>query len=398
MVEIRKRIRRLAGRQGSQTHLPSGTVSKLGLEVDIAYCEDVVGNYPNANYLLIERSRRLSVGTISGQATAFPTYRYSNYPYFSQDDFSHILGLTSPISDTEAVTKAAARTNPSRPTVSMPVFIGEILAELPKSLYESMGDAVRRHPKFAKNTNARSLIQQFRQLPERERRRRAQSRNATVEFNFGIDLFLHDLAQLFKFGEDVENRIKELKALHSPRGEHRRWTVWSGDTQQSLGEREVWSLEGTVRVDVTKTTTVRHWASANWRAQTDSVPSDSTMADQAKLAVHGWNLSVSDVYELMPWSWFIDYFANIGDFLQATRNSVGAIPDNTCSMIQTTTYVTHRVVSAASHWTVTPAKLEFVTKTRNPTNIGITATLPFLGAKQLVTLSSIVLNRSGRVS
>jgi hypothetical protein len=56
---------------------------------------------------------------------------------------------------------------------------------------------------------------------------------------------------------------------------------------------------------------------------------------EARRAVYGLSFDLVSAYNLMPWSWLIDYFSSTGDFLEATRNVVGASPGNTNIMVHT---------------------------------------------------------------
>lgn len=359
MIEVRKRRQTQSAIQGSQTHISTGTVVPGGL-FNQSYIEDVVGNPNGANPLFIEKRVYVRPGVLNGQASAFPVFRYHNYPYFSQGDFSHLPAATTPPTNSFAVTKAAADSNPSKPTVSVPVFLAQ-LKEIPKSLKE-VGDA--------------------------------KVSNSAVAHNFGWAQLYQDVANMFNFTDQVNKRVKQLTAAHGHSGARGHEVIWGDHAAQFISGLTVWSLEAYIVVNDWKTTTRQMWASVRWVADSPGlVPADQIL-NQARLAVHGWRLAPADLWELIPWSWFVDYFVNVSDYLEATQNSLGIHPERGCVMLETLTTHRHEPDSdPGPNFTYTPAAYSYVTKERTPTSLSLEVnTVPFLGPKQLVTLSSIVHN------
>lgn len=361
MIQIRKRRRTLSAIQGYQTHIPTGAKFPSAL-LNQFYIEDVAGNYDAANFLFAEQRIHVRPGILNGKATAFPVYEYLNYPYLSQGDFSHLPSATIPPSNAFAVTKVAADTNPSKPTVSVPVFLAQ-LKELPKALKE-FGDG-------------KGLI--------------LNPKNSAVSHNFGWDQLYRDVGNMFRFTDQVNRRVKQLTAAHGLGGARGREVIWSDTNQLVQSGLTVWSLEAFLTMKDIKTTTRKMWASVRWVADSPGLPPADQILSQARLAVHGWRIAPADVWELIPWSWFVDYFANVGDYLEATQNSLGIHQERGCVMLETLTTHRHETEGGpGAGFTASPAEYAYVTKERTPTSLSLDVySVPFLGPKQLVTLSSI---------
>jgi hypothetical protein len=123
---------------------------------------------------------------------------------------------------------------------------------------------------------------------------------------------------------------------------------------------------------------------------------DGDLAAQARRLVHGWDGSsgslASTIWELLPWSWAADYFFNLGDYLNSQRNGAGAIAQLGCVMAHSVTRQSQRVTSAVTFPGTITARggwFTYETKSRVLATAGLSTRVPFLSARQLVTLSSI---------
>jgi len=330
--------------------------------------EDTVGYLHQDNYFDTEIRWSRVVGTVSGKPPTDPVFLLIDFPYGSQFNWAHIP-RTSPTSDEDAVAEAAARTNPSRAVTSMPSFLGE-LKDLPFKIF-TKGMQIKADHKQGSN----------------------RSPNSVVGFNFAFAPLIRDLFNMFQFQERVNERVVELTALHSKGGLKRRWDIDGETLRERFDNVTVWSVEGAdVVVSILKTTRWRSWATIGWLPDVpDLLLSQADLREQAKFTVHGWNLSLVDVWELLPWSWFADYFGNVGNYLAANRNAVNAHVASACVMTSAASWTQH-VVTTQTPWLSTTAAQEFYeTKHRTP-NVPVElnlATSPFLGQRQLLTLASI---------
>jgi hypothetical protein len=86
----------------------------------------------------------------------------------------------------------------------------------------------------------------------------------------------------------------------------------------------------------------------------------------------------------------LDYFLNLGDYLDGHRNGVGAMAKVGCVMTHRKTVWKQKVtISAPASVRPSPGWYTYEQKFRVLASAGLTATVPFLSGRQLVTLSSI---------
>lgn len=374
MVTIRKRNKASIANVGMLKYRREpGEPTITSYEYDRGHCEDVLGNRNGANYFYSDQYHYHNVGNFSGTVEFFPVYTFTNWPYFIQLGDSGSVGhegaQTTPPSITEAITSVASRTNPSKPEVSLPVFIAQ-LKELPKSLRDvgltKIGKKGRRD------------------LPN----------NQAVGFNFGWDLLFKDLFTMLDFTSQVDARVKQLNAAHSRSGSRGHKGVWNENHMAEYDNVQVWSADVSIYIDRRSYNDRSMWGSIRWIGDHVDAPSASDTLQTARYAVHGWRLAPADAWELVPWSWLIDYFANIGDYLEATQNSVGVHGERGCVMTMTRSHFIDRIRSVSSNRiTVVPMSLTRITRERVPADPGLSFRgKPLLGPKQLVTLSSIIAN------
>nr|URG16495.1 MAG: maturation protein [Leviviridae sp.] len=375
-VGVRRRSRSYSAGRGTRRLLSNGQLVGESSPTNREYMEDTTGFRDRANYLYQEKRLHNTIGTISGSDNL--VYTYEGYPYLNQYDFSHLPPSSTAPSLDEVITEVVANTNPSKPKVSVPTFAIEAIRELPDMLYHAGSTLLHSR---AKN---------------RSRRRSSElDENSAVAFNFGWDQVLRDVGSMFHFTEQVNKRVEQLTAARGAEGKTTGYTVWDDSSIATFSNVTVWSTVGFLKVDITKRTTRRRWASVHWSGDQPGFRTDaaSILAD-ARRIVHGWRVSPADVWNLLPWSWFVDYFVNVGDYLEANGNSLGISPTQMCVMTETRTIVSHKVVERAGWMKAVPAEYELLTRERTPRVPTLSfRNVPLLGPKQLVTLSSIIRNR-----
>jgi hypothetical protein len=109
----------------------------------------------------------------------------------------------------------------------------------------------------------------------------------------------------------------------------------------------------------------------------------------------------SAAWELLPWSWFADYFGNVGQTLTASSNHVGTQPPKGCIMSYYN--VTHTFPSKAGgtgnyRWSISSGRKVDEIKRRTVFS-GVELPhfrLPILGGRQLSILGSIFATRAIR--
>jgi len=275
----------------------------------------------------------------------------------------------------ERATKLLANTNPSRPYVDLPIAIVE-LRDLP-SLLKQEGS-------FIKELAASNL-----------------------KYRFGAGPLISDLANLMGFGDAVRTRTRELTKLFQS-GIRRKRMLASGILHE--GPIPV-TLSGTSTVEpkgmAEKITMYKSWGFVEWFPNHKGVPSPDKMHALARKAVFGLTVDFSTAWELIPWSWLVDYFGNIGDFFEATRNIVGQHHGPVEIM---TEWKMHAKLSATEAKTpigqapgrsyrCSEGQVKATWKQRRKvTGASLSASLPFLSAGQVSILGSIGVTRRSRAT
>lgn len=268
-----------------------------------------------------------------------------------------------------------ARTNPSRASVLLPAAIFE-LKDLP--------DMIRQAGRFLKTARRDwpSLVR-----PGKETRDLA---SANLALQFGWAPLVSDLVKMAKFQSSVDKRRKEIEANTSSGGYRRRITLGTS-TLSISGSRAV--NFGNYRnffVPYTGKSTSKQWAVVKWQPTSPGTSILPKSDNELRRLLAGLTLSQAliNAWEVLPWSWLIDYFTNIGDVLQAGNNHY-AKPLSGSVMTTITTEVSHATFDQGDD-RLSAGTVTIVRKVRAPLGaITLQATIPTLGVGQLSILSSL---------
>lgn len=330
-----------------------------------AACDDVIGDYGNDHTLNISRVRRSdsvwngvspdgNIIAINMPCQIIPP----QYPNFPSLDI------------TELSTKLAARTNPSRATVMLPVFIFE-LRDLPR-LVQLAG---------------RSVLGKL--------------ASANLSWQFGWKPLIGDLTKLLNFQSMTMRRVKELERLQSKSGLRRRVTLQKDAKKDVIGVQtiESFGISSTARVVDWHTREV--WGTIRWRPNVGAMPQTDeerySLARRISLGLHHGSIT-AQIWEAIPWSWLIDWFANVQDFIEAQDNSIAHISGPTNIMSRTRSTRSYEILTkndwvqiSSSPWMSRDQKERFLGVAPS-----LTASLPFLSGGQLSILGSLATLRLGR--
>lgn len=211
------------------------------------------------------------------------------------------------------------RFQPVRSQAGMGQFVAEI-RDLPRTL---MGTA-----------------QIFRQLYRTFLKRRFHPRqkwtkavaNEWVNTQFGWAPFIRDLRDFYEATTSMEKRVADLKR-NNKQWVKRGGTVHTSDETEVITENENLSVippqslkwyansskQGHLRV--TRRTRERVWFSARFRYWIPTLES-SPWDLRSKAIIYGAIPSPELVWELIPWSWLIDWCSNVGDVIANISNSL----------------------------------------------------------------------------
>lgn len=303
----------------------------------VEQCADEVGQKDSDNGLSIDRIiRQVSPinGLFPGNLPPGSNRQYSNWwPPAVTEAIAHLA--LSPPSLNSAVTTLMARTNPGRRHVSATVAIGE-LRDLPK-LVRQGGDLYTRYFRSGRT-------------PRDRRRLDAGLRGANdgagiyLAYQFGIAPMISDLRKLLDFQAVQERRAQELRRLYSGKGLKRRFTIYR-DTVTNQSSVTLSSLANVIVAgQKTTITTGVMWGTIRWQPTTPPPPSFRSSEGQARLArqvAYGTNgHNFSDAWNLVPWTWLIDWFSDTGTWVEAhTNRNLPAKPAGINIMYHRTTTV-----------------------------------------------------------
>lgn len=287
-------------------------------------CEDTIGNKPLANALdiLIERhseftlnGRYYSGSTLLTEMTDLPCYGgfvsppepWIEYPKPTSLELSNYAW------------KILARTNPNVEHVSVPTFIGE-LRDFPMLFKVRGQNAIQR------------------------------AAGGYVNYQFGWRPMLSDLRKMLKFQREVEERLRYFRNLRNGRWISRRCFLESEKQETDPSSPLIInSDQGLVYATHTTTYSKHVWGSCQYSlAPGQTLPPEGSW-DEHKLAwrlstgVTGWG-GVKTLWNLLPWSWFADWFINLNDLIDATNNTIPMTHRNLCVM---------RTISAKKNWSIT---------------------------------------------
>lgn len=237
---------------------------------------------------------------------------------------------------------------------------------------------------------------------------------------FGWKPFVNDLRKMYNLQHTIDKRMAQI-IRENGRSIHRKATI-ENDTSSSssttqyafpfggcTGAPPNWRSGGSSRTITTKIER-RKWFVGRYQYYIPDVGS-SQWDRRARLALFGALPTPAVIWEVLPWSWLIDWFSNVGDII--SNASTNAVDNLTCqysfimaSEKTTTTY------SHSYHWTgihaggFNPSSIEggngnvsstFISETKarngggNP--FGLNVTLPSLSAYQLGILAALGISR-----
>lgn len=205
----------------------------------------------------------------------------------------------------ELTAKLLSNSNPFRYTISVPVMILELMEAA--SLL-----------KLAAN-NFFSLLG-----------------SAHLNLTFGWEATIGDIRTLASITKSIENRIKEFNDIVEKGGSRRRvYLTSSGETTPEYTQSIYSSGMGEWSGKVVTSYKTKVWGSVRW------VPNRANPIDFSQLSDFNEAMKVvldlrvpdaSTIWEAIPFSWLVDYFANIGDTLQAIEDTDKVLPTDVCIM------------------------------------------------------------------
>jgi hypothetical protein len=339
------------------------------------FARDSVG--PEDDYPLDFDNQEYSGGLMNQEYAGYFSSWFVNWvPEILRAGFnlSHLSTSSDLIVDPDYATQAVARTNPSRPYVDLPTEILQ-LHELSQIL----------HPR----TNP-SITNQL--------------GNQYLMTSFGVMPVGSAIARLIDSHRVINDRVKEIRKLVAT-GIRR--TVQLDLT--SAEDNPYWYID-TAHSTAGGTFNVRtlcevrshvRWGLYPTAFQGHETPAqiDAQIRLWARQAVRGETIDLSTVWQLTPWTWLLDWFLGVGDYLKSQRNIVPALLKEVVVMRHRKTWATYPGITyepggGAKTMHIQPIRMVRESKSRRfsfPSPL--TAHIPLIGAREGSVLASLAATR-----
>ncbi|UJQ85193.1 MAG: putative maturation protein [Koroslivirus faecicola] len=311
--------------------IPAGLSPSSDFFLYKEHCEDVVTSPGQEHTLLIDKIERFydPIGGNSKNSPTDATYTVYDgkwmYEYQQPDSHCNHLSVPGLPSNSAAVIQMLSVSNPSKPEVDIPLFLYE-LREIPE-LLQYYARFWKKHIELGRNNSVPDDLLEV--------------GNILLSYHFGIKPLIGDIQKMLDFQSHVAAKEKVLKALTARGGIHSRVKVGSGVSSEMT--TPVLNAEGGIVIlgSVGKITTAQMWATTRWTPD-PARPLPTTpegITDLARRAAFGLDASLDSIYNAVPWSWLLDWFGNLGDYVSTSRNTIPAKHSTPCVMKMTTTSV-----------------------------------------------------------
>lgn len=291
-----------------------------------------------------------------------------------RDPFLRMEFARTPIPSGTLAAMAVANANPNRPDIDLPVSIAE-LRELPSLLKDVTGLLA------GKLTPARAPAK------------------ANLAVQFGVLPLVSDIGKLFKFAQLVNARETYLRELSRGKKRLRRNLTkesWTGVTSPLVAFNSTSDNTGTTKCIVTGKMNRTYWYTMS--AGLLDIPTEreiKSLAPELVLGVH--SITAEMLWNLVPWTWLIDWFSDTGTLLGAYRGGLRWRYSRLNVMYQTEYDMVAKFTTVRNGFTVTPTQPQgrAVTKVRIQPTVSIFPTwrIPYLTGRQLSILSSLAILR-----
>nr|QDH89626.1 MAG: hypothetical protein H2RhizoLitter492048_000003 [Leviviridae sp.] len=330
----------------------------------VSKCSDIVGEGDNAPFRVDHFESE--GGVINKPYTGFFGSWFNNYTCdYVQGLYNAIDHLDcGTMSTAEAASRGAARSNPSKPATD----VGSDLAQLGEltTILKNVGDA---HILRAVG-------------------------NANLAWQFGLRPVVSDVIGLIQSQGAIARRAALLAKAQREGGFRKTVVVDAGSTEAVRSTfLQTW---GTFLLR-----DVKWWTGETVKVHTRWVPDGSydhllqndELYALARQSIQGVTFGGVEAWDLIPWSWLIDYFTNVGEMIAAHNNVVGLVLNDVSVMRHTVTKLSCDAV-AFDDVTMSSFTAKYETKRRNTSFIEPSlSSASFLNSAQVGILASIASTR-----
>lgn len=345
-------------------------------------CNDFVGP-GDCNAFSVTRQDRLQATRLNWVGENQNEFENFVADYWVQSwPFGH-LHVTSLKSNLVYAAQAAARTNPSRPYVDLPVSLLE-LGDVTQLIRDSGRRIIRNQRQLRAVEESGNFFQE--------------AGRHNIRYQFGIAPLVSDLWKLTRFRAAFKQRVTEVKRLQGPKGLRRTLAIDSGCNTSYRPGITIQSNLRLVHQDQQLHSKEDVRAHVRWRAsgfQGRLPPDDPAMEWRIRRALLGLTVDSSTLWEAMPWSWLIDWGSTVGDYFKANRNIIPAsLVGVWIHRHRSTEYYMRGTKFAGGAGTMSTGIAHIDLKSRSAsTPVAPVAHFPFLSGKQVGILASLAVTR-----
>lgn len=327
-------------------------------------CIDIAGS-PKVDHPLSITMRRTDIVPYNGvSSSSTDPSRMEFVEYYPENDAMwnpQPMDFTWSKSDGELATELLARTNPNKYSMNGPVSLLE-LRELPL-LLKRQGD---------------NIIEN--------------AAGGYLSWQFGWKPLISDVKKLLDFNGLVDKKVKELNKMYQRGGVSRR--IKFGALSDYKSESFLsYSWQGKQGYHTMNTYgSMKKWGTVRWRPTSLPPSNPAGIRRQAIRIVYGLELSASNIWEAIPWSWLVDWFSNVGTYYSTFNNIVPVEHSAPLIMTHSLTnrhFVPHNSIGITGGGGTSTVE----TKSRSLTSPTLSAGIPFLTGRQLSILGSLAILR-----
>jgi hypothetical protein len=176
-----------------------------------------------------------------------------------------------------------------------------------------------------------------------------------LNYKFGWQQFHRDVQTLTTIVKVIDSRILEIKSLRLKGGLRRNVALHSASSDSVQTNVIINSTYGTtIRARIRTTSRLKVRGSVRWYSKMYGILNSRPIPDfeRAWRAVLDLEeLDPTTTWGLLPFSWLVDYFINISEFLQGQEGADEVEPDDICIMRFCTTKVTETITSVSNFCT-----------------------------------------------
>ena len=366
----------------------NGTVLNSKFNCVSEQCKDIVGDmfdsYGNLKDHTFDLTRsKLSGGGLLNGTVKPDSPNWAIYTNYQSEQSLQTGSLMASGVSSSYTTRLLASTGPLTPKVNLPLFIFE-LKDIPLML-----------------KHAGNLLHKIRVPSGLSPHKEAAA--ATLAYQFGWAPLISDLVKLTKFSELAAKRQRELQKANTKKGVLRRMNFYDDQETIETASFLASSLSGTlIYASKTERRTRKGWGTVRWVVRNSQMIGRLPSHNEAFRSALGLNRGMIPitVWKALPWSWMVDWFADVSNVMQANYNMIYYKPTSCCIMEHRTTKVDIKPLSNSGNITMSPVSNFREQKTRgfgSTSAAKVTLRLPYLDNFKLSILGSLaILSLSGR--